>query len=464
MKKIIFFAVLSLVNFCAFSQALGYEDLAILFSQDSHNGSARFNAMGGAFGALGGDITALSVNPAGVSVFNGSRAFAAFQTRSTDHTNTYYGSSRVTQEEYFDLSSAGAIFSFSNSGDDDWSKLAFGVNYRILADFSNSFVSSGNSGIATFDFFPFDANTTPILYNIGNNQQFFNTYNGDVSELNLTFGGTFRDKIHLGAGLNFYDITFSQFATLREENSDGNGNTLNASFFQDNYTAGTGFSMSAGLIYKASKNLRLGISYQTPTWYSEIIEDTNIVDNDGYFGVTEITVSEDPQNIYQNYSGRFTPRQSFNYTLRTPSKLTTSAALIFGKIGLISMDYISENFKGLNLNSGNTDFSNENLFFDNNLRRTSTFNVGTEWRFKKLSLRGGYRYQQSPDANAIDSDHLQEYSAGIGYNLGTIKLNIAYRNNTRTGLYNFYPQFPEVDAADLNIDNTIVTLGLSVGL
>ena len=31
MKKIIFFAVLSLVNFCAFSQALGYEDLAILF-------------------------------------------------------------------------------------------------------------------------------------------------------------------------------------------------------------------------------------------------------------------------------------------------------------------------------------------------------------------------------------------------------------------------------------------------
>ena len=47
------------------------------------------------------------------------------------------------------------------------------------------------------------------------------------------------------------------------------------------------------MIYKASKNLRLGVSYQTPIWYSEIIEDTNIVDNDGYFGVTEISVSED---------------------------------------------------------------------------------------------------------------------------------------------------------------------------
>ena len=38
MKKIIFFAVLSLVNFCAFSQALEYEDLAILVPQNSYNG------------------------------------------------------------------------------------------------------------------------------------------------------------------------------------------------------------------------------------------------------------------------------------------------------------------------------------------------------------------------------------------------------------------------------------------
>ena len=33
------------------------------------NGSARYNGMAGAFGALGGDLSAISINPAGSSVF-----------------------------------------------------------------------------------------------------------------------------------------------------------------------------------------------------------------------------------------------------------------------------------------------------------------------------------------------------------------------------------------------------------
>ena len=38
-------------------------------NQFYHNGSARFNSMGGAFGALGGDLSAISINPAGSVVF-----------------------------------------------------------------------------------------------------------------------------------------------------------------------------------------------------------------------------------------------------------------------------------------------------------------------------------------------------------------------------------------------------------
>lgn len=455
---------LTAMYFTSYSQALGYEDLAILFSQNDQNGSARFVAMGGAFGALGGDVTALSINPAGVSVFNGSHAALAFQSRNTDYQTTYYGNSLTTQQDYFDISSAGAVFTFEDSNSGDWSKFGLGINYRILADFDNNFIASGNSGVATFDSYPLDMNSTPIVYDIGQNQTFFNTYDGEISELNLTFGGTFQDKLHIGAGLNFYDLNFAQFATLTEENTDGNGNTLNANFYQENFTAGTGFSISAGLIYKASKSLRLGLSYQSPTWYTEMIEDTNIANNDGFFGITEISVSEDPQNFYQNFTGGFAPRQALAYTYRTPSKLTASAALVFGKSGLISLDYISQNFQGLNLTSGNADFSSENQFFDNNLRRTNSLNLGTEWRFDRLSLRAGYRYQESPDANAIDSDNLQSYSAGVGYNFGSFKLNLAYSNSTRTGLYNFYPQFPSVEAAELDIDNRIITAGISINL
>ena len=129
---------------------------------------------------------------------------------------------------------------------------------------------------------------------------------------------------------------------------------------------------------------------------------------------------------------------------------------------MISLDYSTKNYRGLNL-SGD-DFSEENLFFDNQLRKVDALHLGTEWRIKKLSIRGGYIYEQSPDVSAIASDDLQSYSLGFGYNFGWVKFNLAYTNSNKTGLYDFYPQYNQVEAAELNIDNTMVTAGFSVHL
>ena len=43
---------------------------AMRYAQDNLNGTARFRAMGGAFGALGGDLSSINVNPAGSAVFS----------------------------------------------------------------------------------------------------------------------------------------------------------------------------------------------------------------------------------------------------------------------------------------------------------------------------------------------------------------------------------------------------------
>lgn len=461
MKKIILCVAFAAVTLTSYSQALGYQDLSILFSQNDGNGSARFTAMGGAFGALGGDASAMTINPAGISVFNGSYATIAFQSRSTDYLTNYYGSSAATQEDYFRISNAGAIFTFEDTNDDQWSKLALGVNYRILTDFDNTFVARGNSGIATFDNFPLDNNATPFVYDDAQNQQFNNFYNGEISELNLAFSGVFEDKLHVGIGLNFYDLNFSQQATLFEQNNDSNGNVLDARFYQENFTTGTGFSLGAGFIYKPVNAIRLGISYQTPTWFTEIIEDTNITNNDGFFGDTEIQVSND-NVIYDNTAGGFFPIQNLIYKLRTPSKLTLSGALVLGKFGLISVDYTTRNYKNLNL-SGD-DFSFENSFFDNQLRSASTFSAGSEFRFNKLSLRAGYRYDQNPRISPVATDDYESYSLGFGYNFGSFKFDLAYVTGSNTGVYNFYPQFPQVDAAEFKIDNTIITAGISINL
>ena len=47
-------------------------DDALRYSQVFYGGTARFMSMGGAFTALGGDLSSLSQNPAGIGVFRAS--------------------------------------------------------------------------------------------------------------------------------------------------------------------------------------------------------------------------------------------------------------------------------------------------------------------------------------------------------------------------------------------------------
>ena len=43
---------------------------ALRYSNDKIEGSARYSAMSGAFGALGGELSAISINPAGSAIFS----------------------------------------------------------------------------------------------------------------------------------------------------------------------------------------------------------------------------------------------------------------------------------------------------------------------------------------------------------------------------------------------------------
>ena len=460
MKRFLTLAALFAVTLTSYSQSLGYQDLALLFSQDDANGTARFTSMAGAFGALGGDISVMNINPAGLAVFNNSSFTSSFNSRNTDITSNYYGTSRNNQDQFFNLSQAGAVLVFDTGKNSDWNKFAIGFNYRITKDFTNSFNVRGNSGIATFRDFPLDNNMPTIDYNVAEEQRFFNNSTGELNEMNIAFSSVHKNKLYVGASLNFSDLSFSQRSTLVEFNNDGDDNTLDANLFQENFTTGAGISLNAGFIYKANEKFRFGLSYQTPTLFTELLEESNIVNNDGFMGDTEITVSNDNVTYNNTSRGNF-PSQRFIYRLKTPSKLTASAALIFGKNGLLSIDYISKNYNNMKLSDA--DFSNENQFFQNELRNTYSVNIGSEWRFERLSLRGGYRFEQSPDKLALDSDNLEGYSFGGGYDFGNFKVDFAYSDNNRTAAYNFYPGF-NVNSANLLIDNRVFTTTISINL
>jgi hypothetical protein len=454
--SVIFFAT----TVISFSQSLGYQDLGLLFSQNDQNGTARFTSMAGAFGALGGDLSAININPAGLSVFTNSLFTGTINSRSSDITSTYYNNSITSQDQFINLSQAGSVLVFDSAYSKDWSKFAIGFNYRISKDFTDSYITEGNSGVTTFTEFPLDNGEDPIQYNIADGQRFENNYGGNLSEINLAFSSVFQRKLHVGLSLNFYDLNFTQKSNLLEFNSNSNGDELDARLYQENFTTGAGFSANLGFIYKAHQNVRFGLSYQTPIWFTDMFEESNIVNNDGFFGDTEIIVSND-NVIYDNTSGNFFPSQELVYRLRTPSNLTASAAFIFGKSGLLSIDYSNKGFRNIKLSDDN--FTVENQFFQNELKNTHNLNIGSEWRFDRFSIRGGYMFEQNPDKLAINSDNITGYSFGGGYNFSNFKLDFSYRDSNRTGVYNFYSGF-DVNSTELNINNKIFTTTLTINL
>ena len=67
---------LSLIIVLLFSSTILFaqnEVDALRYSENFNGGTARYMSMGGAFGALGGDLSVLSTNPAGIAVFRTSK-------------------------------------------------------------------------------------------------------------------------------------------------------------------------------------------------------------------------------------------------------------------------------------------------------------------------------------------------------------------------------------------------------
>ena len=463
MKHCFNIAMLFAATLASYSQSLNYQDLALLFSENNQNGSARFTGMSGAFGAVGGDISAININPAGIAVYTTSAFSATLNSRNTSNTANYYNSIQTTEEQFFNLSQAGGVFVFDSGHDNGWTKVAVGVNFRVSKDFRDGFLADGNSGIATFTQYPLDNNTIPVDYHLGKEQQFSSRTTGDLSEINIAFSAVHDHKLYIGGGFNTYDLNFSQSTLLTEYNTDGNNNNLNATLYQENSTTGTGISLNAGFIYKLTQNFRVGLAYQTPTWFTEVLQDTNYgfdrnnqIDIDLFQG--ETTYIEGDNRPYTEYNDR----QLIAYRLKTPSKFTASGAFVFGKKGLVSMDYTHKNFSSIKLTQQN--FSQENQFFQNELRNTHNLTIGTEWRMDRLSIRGGYSYEQSPLKKGSNIENITGYSVGGGYHFGNTKLDLSFSNSNRDTAYNFYAQFNAINAAKLTTDNKTITATLTFNL
>ncbi|WP_298137519.1 outer membrane protein transport protein [Flavobacterium sp.] len=471
---------------------------AMRYAQDNQTGTARFSAMSGAFGALGGDFSSISVNPAGSSVFANNQVGATLGVFSTKNNSNYFGTNSSENDSKFDLSQAGGVYIFENEDHkSDWKKFALALNYENTKNLDNSIYSAGiNPTNSLANYFLSYANGVPLSvadgtdYYFGN--MFFNeqqaylgyqsyminstddtnpnntAYTSNVPVANyfqesliesrgyngkLSFNAStvYKDKLMIGINLNSHFTDYRQSSTFYEENDYNNTTTTDVinrvRFNNELYTYGNGFSFQVGTIYKATKEFRLGLAYQSPTWYrlnDELTQNISSVRGnvDGELPAQIV----DPQ-LTMVYDA---------YRLQTPGKWTGSLAYVFGKRGLISFDYTLKDYSNTKFQP-KTDFTATNNLMSNVLTATNEFRIGAEYKIEKFSLRGGYRFEESPYKNGKTIGDLTGYSTGIGYNFGEFKIDLAYAFSQRDYQQRFFSQ-GLTDAANVKAKNNNVNV------
>ena len=424
-KKFLSLVTLVTSIFMSYAQEYSYNELGILFAKDNNKGSARFNALSGAFGALGGDISSVTINPAGGAVAKISSINITGTNDALSYTTNYYNSSTEYEENRFRIPQIGALFVFSPAYKSDWNRSALYFNYRVKHNYNLFYETIGNSELLFYNQHESDPSAT--VFDRSLDQYLYNDVSGSSEVFDFGFSTVHKNKLFLGASVKLHTLQFSQEQFFSEANDDIDGNILETEDYSINFIDASGVSFSIGFIYKFSPAFRFGLAYETPTYYSEVIEE--------YYNEFIMYEINNTNLVIPEYFEN-TGDLRFLYQYKSPSRLTASGAFVFGKKGLISMDYTYKDYTNTEFSGG--DFSVENNIYETEYRNTHALNIGTEWRFDNLSLRGGVSYEKDPNliiGGGTNDDNIEGYSLGFGYNFGNTKIDFSY-NNTENINYN----------------------------
>jgi hypothetical protein len=503
MKKLIF-AFTAIISMTV--EAQNITD-AVRYSNTDLNGTARYRAMSGAFGALGGDLSSLNVNPAGSAVFLNSFSTLTLGVENSDNEVSFMNGLNTNSNSNTDLGQAGAVFVFNNNDQEaNWRKFSLGFNYNKTSSFEDDFLAVGNNtrsidqyflgyanGIALDYLVPLEGETDGDLYSyLGENlgfgaQQAFlglrggvigvnnpnnipesdpsyydlNTYSSILSpgtynqrysyaatglngKFSFNFASQYQDFLYLGINLNTHFINYERMTAIDEGNLDAPAEYV---YFEDRLsTLGSGFSLQLGAIAKVGQNVRAGVAYESPTWYTISEETTQYIESD------LAVVNPNVVNVYPDYK------------LQTPARYTGSLAYLFGSTALISFDYTYRDYATTKFKpTDDPAFMAQNDIISNELKGTSTYRIGGEYRIENWSLRGGYRFEESPYRDGFTVGDLEGYSAGLGYNFGNMKIDFAYDRSSRENNPQLY-QVGLTDRLGINRENSNYVLSLSFNL
>lgn len=143
MKKITMIALAMFTAVGAGAQTI-YD--ATNIAQKELNGTARFVGMGGAMGALGGDISTIGTNPAGIGIYRSNDAMFTFGYSMTGTESNYVGNKFETNKNRWSFDNAGFVIASKIGNHTPLRYVNFGFNYHKSKSFYKNMTMQGLMG------------------------------------------------------------------------------------------------------------------------------------------------------------------------------------------------------------------------------------------------------------------------------------------------------------------------------
>lgn len=470
---------------------------ALRYSQTYSGGTARSIAMGGAFGALGGDFSSASQNPAGLGVYRGSEFTFTPELLFNKVSTRYNGSNEMDYRYNFNLNNLGYVAAF-NKGKEGFIGGAFAFGFNRINNFhsniriegvnttsslGHAYVESANTeglngGPVGLDYLEpfteglfFDSEIMRINSNgyyyldsamldeegLPNSLQRNNIErSGKMNEWVFSAGFNFGHIFYFGGTFGIIPVEYFETSTFRE--IDGDNYTREYFRYDETLSVqGTGYTGKFGIIVKPVTQLRVGLAAHLPTiFYMD--EEYNA--NMRSFRVADIQYPIDEDGYLIDVG-------AYDYQVVTPAKFIGSLGLSIAKALIISTDIEYINYAGMRLRNGGDgyDFDSENQAIADTYRKSINIKSGAEFRIKKLYLRGGFGYYGSPyqkDEPNFDAYNFN-YTGGFGFRdeHAFVDLAVSYLTNSeRMVLYSVQNQANPVSAElDKDLIRSTITFG-----
>ena len=496
-------------------------DAERLLSNDL-NGTARFVGMGGAMGALGGDMSVMGTNPAGIGIFRSNDFSVSMGFNNTATESSFNGTGMKEDKTRASFDQIGFVYTYKVGNNTSLRYVNFGLNYHKNKNFNRLFSAGGQldgfsqswqlaqemniAGVSSSTAFdnilnsdnPYREywNQYPVLGVLGTttgvvdfydgnlmgwdgySNNFYSEERGGINQYDFNVSFNIEDRIYLGATIGLYDVNYDRFSSYTEELDNDYGED-NGGYTLDNYYGleGAGVDLKLGVIVRPIEDspFRLGLAVHTPTWY-ELTESYNATLS------SDILAYDSPYNqtlsdfLKSNYL-------SYDYRMVTPWKFNVSAGTTLGGLMALGAEYEYADYSSSKLQDidgyelGGEDYG---VYYgqksvEHYLKGVHTFRVGMEARLApQLSVRAGYNYTSAAftdDAysalalyrTSTDFNNIKDKNTvtlGLGYRGSVVYADLAYKYDMYKS--DFYA-FDDIDLPATKVDNSRHQLVFTLG-